>query len=381
MSSHTPPSFNGSEMNQSGEEVVLRKKSERNSKPPDRLQGTSIPRCTEKSQKKKKKKSNSTSSSQSQKIKTSSKPNRRKGKKQSLPTKEAKNKRPRGEDEVFTDSEELKVTTSKVNSSKSKKVKRKRGRPKGSKNRCSDISYLQYPYSNASKKLKKKEREVSNQKFAAGLNKLHGCFSSENERSEKKKLMELMTFLEGSSASQLKDEIKSKQIDDKDEVKSNQRELQDNFSLICEQFIDGNHPTKILHKSWNEQFVKIMGSISAQPLRRQQMVMNLLTSADLTDDQRAKVFNALETSTLLKLPFLEMTEDLLPSCDPLEFDPDSLMKKADLKLRHNGISKSWNLISSSSTPQHQFTKEQIMDYIDGDEDFNFLELYNRFYEF
>ena len=111
------------------------------------------------------------------------------------------------------------------------------------------------------------------------------------------------------------------------------------------------------------------------------MVMNLLTSADLTDEQRAKVFDALETCTVYKLPFLEMTEEFLPSCDPLEFDTDSLMKKADLKLRHNGISKSWNLITSSSTPNHQFTKEEIMDYIDGDEDFDFFDLYNRFYEF
>ena len=133
--------------------------------------------------------------------------------------------------------------------------------------------------------------------------------------------------------------------------------------MICEEFIDENHPTKILHKSWNEKFVKIMRSISGTTLRRQQMVINLLTSADLTDDQRIKVFNALETITLLKLPFLEMTEDLFPSCNPLEFDSDSLMKKADLKLRHNGISKSWNLITSSSTPQHQFTKEEIIDYI------------------
>ena len=108
------------------------------------------------------------------------------------------------------------------------------------------------------------------------------------------------------------------------------------------------------------------------------MVLNLLTSADLTDDQRAKVFAALETNTIAKLSFLEMTEDLLPSCDPLEFDQDSLMKKADLKLRHNGISKSWNLITSTSTPNHQFTKEEIMEYIDGDEDFNFFDLYNRF---
>jgi len=110
--------------------------------------------------------------------------------------------------------------------------------------------------------------------------------------------------------------------------------------LICEDFIDGNHPTKILHKNYNEKFVKIMGSISGNSLRRQQMVLNLLTSADLTNDQRAKVFNALETYTLLKCPFLEMTEDLFPSCNPLEFDPDSLMMKADIKLRHNGIRKS-----------------------------------------
>jgi len=120
-----------------------------------------------------------------------------------------------------------------------------------------------------------------------------------------------------------------------------------------------------------------MGSISDQPLRRQQMVLNLLTSADLTNDQRAKVFDSLETNTVLKLPFLEMTEDLLPSCNPLEFDPDS----TDPKLCHNGISKSWNLITSSSTPQHQFAKEELMDYIGGDEDFDFLELYNRFIEF
>jgi len=71
-------------------------------------------------------------------------------------------------------------------------------------------------------------------------------------------------------------------------------------------------------------------------------------------------------------------EDLLPSCNPLEFDQDFLMMKADLKLRHNGISKSWNLITSFSSPKHQFTKEQIMEYIDGDEDFDFLELHNRF---
>jgi len=164
-------------------------------------------------------------------------------------------------------------------------------------------------------------------------------------------------------------------------MKSKQIEVEDRFTRICEEFIDGNHPTKILHKSWNEKFVQIMGSISQTSLRRQQMVLNLLTSADLTDDQRSKVFNALETCTMAKLPFLEMTEDLLPSCNPLEFDPDSLMKKADLKLRHNGISKSWNLITSASTLNHQFAKEQIMDYIGGDEDFNFLELYKKFVEF
>jgi len=70
------------------------------------------------------------------------------------------------------------------------------------------------------------------------------------------------------------------------------------------------------------------------------MVLNLLTSADLSNDQREKIFNALETYTFKKSPFLEMIEDLFPSCNPLEFDPDSLMKKADLKLCHNGISKS-----------------------------------------
>ena len=130
--------------------------------------------------------------------------------------------------------------------------------------------------------------------------------------------------------------MRSKQTEMKDEVKDERElshtEVRDQFALICEEFIDGNHPTKILHKSWNEQFVNIMGSISDRQLRRQQMVLNLLTSADLTDDQRVKVFNALENCTIAKLPFLEMTEEFLPSCDPLEFDPDSLMKKADLKL-------------------------------------------------
>jgi len=357
-------------MKQSGGEVVLGKKSKRNRNPPDRLQQRW------KSQKKKRKKSNSTSSSKSQKKKTTSKPNRRKGKKPSLTTKEAKKERPKGGDEVLTDSEdeeELKVELSKKKSSNSKKVK-KRG-PKGR----GDRSSLKNPYSRASRNLKKKETQGSNQKFAANLNKLRGCYSSENVRSEKKKLMELMTFLEGSTESQLKAGRKgSNQTEVKDEMKSKQGEVRDNFALICEEFIDGNHPTKILHKSWNEKFVKIMGSISDRPLRRQQMVMNLLTSADLTDDQRIKVFNALETNTQIKLPFLEMTEDLLPSCNPLEFDQDSLMKKADLKLRHNGISKSWNLITSSSTPNHEFTKEQIMDYIDGDEDFDFFEIYKGF---
>ena len=100
-----------------------------------------------------------------------------------------------------------------------------------------------------------------------------------------------MTFLEGSIASQLKENRR-------DDMKSKKTELQDNFSMICEDFIDGNHPTKILHKSYNQQFVKIMGSISDQSLRRQQMVLNFLTSADLTDDQREKIFDALETYPL-----------------------------------------------------------------------------------
>ena len=379
MSSSTPSSSNCSETNQNGEEVELGK---RNRKPPDRLQGTSNPRCNEKrskAQKKKKKKSISTSSSKSQKIKTSSNSTRRKAKKQSLPTKEAKKERPRGEYEVLTDSEEVKVNTSKVESSNSKKGKKKRR-----KKRSGDSSSLKNPDSKASINLNKKKRKESIQKMAAGLNKLYGCYSSEDERAEKKKLMELMSILEGSTQSQLKEErkdMKSEKGEVKDERELSHIEVQDRFALICEEFIDGNHPTKILHKSWNEKFVKIMGSISDQTLRRQQMVMNLLTSADLTDDQRSSVFTALETNTLKKLPFLQMTEDVLPSCNPLEFDPDSLMKKADLKLRHNGISKSWNLITSASTPKHQFTKEEIMDYIDGDEDFNFLELYNGFVEF
>jgi len=245
-----------------------------------------------------------------------------------------------------------------------------------------DSSSLKYRDSLASRNLKKKEREEQNQKFAMDLNKLRGCYANDSERAAKKKLMELMTFLEESTKSQLdqkrRDEKGSKQTEVKDEMGSKQTEVKDKFAMICEEFIDGNHPTKILHKSWNEKFVKIMGSISGESLRRQQMVLNLLTSADLTDDQRSKVFNALESSTRLKFPFLEMTEDLLPSCDPLEFDQDSLMKKADLKLRHNGISKSWNLITSCSTPNHEFTKEQIMDYIDGDEDFDFFDLYKGF---
>jgi len=379
MSSHTPPSFNSSEMKQSGEEVVLGK---RNSKKTKRFQDevTTIPintRLRWKAQEKGKN-ANSTSSSKSQKKKTSSNSTRRKGKKQSLPMKEAKKKIPKGGDEVFTDSEEelkVKVTTSKKNpSSKSKKGKRKRRKKSG------DRSSLNNLESHPSRNLKKKEREEQNQKFAK-LNKLYGCYANDNERAAKKKLMELMTFLEESTLKQLKDQLKSNRTDVKDEMKSSQTEVKDKFAMICEDFIDGNHPTKILHKSWNEKFVKIMGSISYQPLRRQQMVLNLLTSADLTDDQRVKVFNALETSTIAKLPFLEMTEEFLPSCDPLEFDQDSLMKKADLKLRHNGISKSWNLITSSSTPNHQFTKEEIMEYIDGDEDFDFFDLYKGFYEF
>jgi len=377
MSSHTPPSSNGPAMKQNGEVVFGKRNRTKTKRFQDEL--TTIPYDTRRRWKaqEKKKKSNSTSSSKSQKIKTFSKPKRRKGKKQSPTTKEAKKKIPKGEYEVFTDSEELKVKSSKVNSSKSKKVKRKR------RKQSDDSSSLNNPGSKASISLKKKQREESKQKTAT-LNKLRGCFSSENERSEKKKLMDLMTFLEGSTQSQLKerrDDMRSKQTEDKEEMTLNKEEVKDRFAMICEDFIDGNHPTKILHKSWNEQFVQIMGSISYQPLRRQQMVLNLLTSADLTDDQRVKVFNALETNTIRKLPFLEMTEDLLPSCNPLEFDPDSLMKKADLKLRHNGISKSWNLITSSSTPNHQFTKEEIMEYIDGDEDFDFLEIYKGFYEF
>jgi len=362
-------------MKQNGEEVEFGKRNRTKTK---RFQDevTTIPNNTNlwrKSQKKKRKNANSTSSSKSQKIKTSSKSKRWKGKKPSLPMMEAKKRIPKWGDEVFTDSEEeeeLKVTTSKKKSSNYKKGKRKRGRPKGSRKRSDDSSSLKYRESNASRNLKKKEREVSNKKFVMDLNKLRGCFSSDNERSEKKKLMDLMTFLEGSTCSKLKEE--------RDELDLNRGEIEDKFVRICEEFIDGNHPTKILHKSWNEKFVKIMGSISGTSLRRQQMVLNLLTSADLTDDQRSKVFNALETYTMKKLHFLELTEDLLPSCNPLEFDPDSLMKKADLKLRHNGISKSWNLITSASSPHHQFSKEEIMDYIDGDEGFDFLELYNGF---
>jgi len=389
MSSHTPPSFNCSEMKQNGEGVVLRKKSERNCKPPDRLQGTSNLVNTNiwKAQKKKRKKSNSTSSSKSQKIKPSSKTKRRKGMKQSLPTKGAKKKSPMREYEVFTDSEEeeeVKVepstkTSKKTSSSKSKKKKRKRRKKRGD-----DSSSLKNLESHPSTDLKKKGKDESNQKFAMDLNKLRGCYANENERSAKKKLMDLMSILEGSTIAQLqkrRDEMRSEKGEVKDEMKSSYTEVQDPFALICEEFIDGNHPTKILHKSWNEKFIKIMGLISGKSLRRQQMVMNLLTSADLTDEQRAKVFDALETCTVYKLPFLEMTEEFLPSCDPLEFDTDSLMKKADLKLRHNGISKSWNLITSSSTPNHEFTKEEIMDYIDGDEDFDFFELYKKFVEF
>jgi len=377
-------------MMQNGEGVVLRK-STRNKKKTKRFQDevTTIPESTQTWwNSEEKKNANSTSSSKSQKKKTTSNSTRGKGKKQSHTTKEAKKMIPKGEYEVLTDSEdeeELKVTTSKVesskktSSSKSKKKKRKKRRKKSG-----DISSLKNPESKASKDLKKKQNDESNQKFAAKLNKLRGCYANDNERAGKKKLMELMTFLEGSTASQLREgreKMRSEKGEVKVEMKSNRGEVEDRFVMICEEFIDGNHPTKILHKSWNERFVKIMGSISDRQLRRQQMVMNLLTSADLTDDQRTKVFAALETNTKKKLPFLEMTEDLLPSCDPMEYDPDSLMKKADLKLRHNGISKSWNLITSSSTPIHQFTKEEIMEYIGGDEDFNFFDLYKGFIEF
>jgi len=354
-------------MKQSGEGVVLGKRSKRNSKKTKRFQDEFITepvntRERRKSQRKKMKKSNSTSSSKFQKIKTASKPSRRKGKKPSHPIRESKKNIPSGEYEVFTDSEELKVTTSKVNSSKKGKKRRRKY--------AGDRSSLKNPDSKASKDLKKKERKKLNKKFSAKLNKLSGCLSSDSERSAKKKLMELMTLLEGSTVAQLREERKGLK----------KGEIEDKFIMICEEFIDGNHPTKILHKSWNEQFVKIMGSISDQSMRRQQMVMNLLTSADLTDDQRTKVFNTLENCTVSKLPFLQMTEDLLPSCNPLEFDQVSLMKKADLKLRHNGISKSWNLITSSSTPDHEFTKEEIMDYIGGDEAIDFFALHKKFVE-
>jgi len=130
------------------------------------------------------------------------------------------------------------------------KKKKKMGKPKGR----DDSSSLKNPHSKASINLRKKEREDSNQKVTAKLNKLRGCFSSDYERAAKKNLMDLMTFLEGSTIAQLKErkEMRSKQTEMKDEMKSMQTEVKDKFVMICEEFIDGNHPTKILHKSFNQ---------------------------------------------------------------------------------------------------------------------------------
>jgi len=185
-------------MKQSGEVVVGKRKSTRNRTKPKKFQDevTTIPINTSiwwKSEEKKN--ANSTSSSQSQKINTSSKPKTRKGKKPSLTTMESKN-RPKGGDEVFTDSkeeEELMVKSSNKKGAKSKKGTKKMKKVSG------DSSSLKNPHSKASEDLNKKEREGSKQKMAAKLNKLRGCYANDNERSEKKKLMELMTSLEGST--------------------------------------------------------------------------------------------------------------------------------------------------------------------------------------
>ena len=183
----------------------------------------------------------------------------------------------------------------------------------------------------------KQENKVRKEKIMDVRNKLRNVSRSPHSKHSKAPLMRIVDIFNQANWQETIRELNlnsspTKQLNKGDpEVKR----------VNLEWMMKDHHPTKILHKRFNNLYCEIMGKLCRSTiitLRILQGVNNLLASADLTTRQRWKILNGLNDNPRDKIRYLSFGEEELPAVEFGDMRQDNLMPK-------------WTIVSDTSTPR------------------------------